>query len=51
MTKTTMLNKTTALLTPEVKRNSDYEIDGNKNMDDFNSLIMQSLQESSAFFK
>jgi hypothetical protein len=43
--------KPSALLAPEVRKNSDYEIDTNKNIDDFNLLIMQSLQESSAFFK
>jgi membrane-anchored protein YejM (alkaline phosphatase superfamily) len=43
--------KPSALLAPEVRRNSDYKIDESKSIDAFNVMILQSLQESAAFFK
>ncbi len=43
--------KPSALLAPEVRNNSDYQVAEDKTLDEFNPLILKSLQESSAFFK
>ncbi|OQX59557.1 MAG: hypothetical protein B5M52_03065 [Helicobacteraceae bacterium 4484_230] len=43
--------KPSAMLAPEIRKNSDYKIDKNKKLDDFNLYIMKSLNESSRFYK
>ena len=43
--------KPSALLTPEIRRNRDYSLADNVSLDTFHPYILQSLQESSAFFK
>ncbi len=43
--------KPSALLAPEIRNNSDYALNNEVSLDTFSPYILQSLQESSLFFK